>query len=268
MWFLLQRDHHRDASEPIRTDFIFERPGTWWPCRRSVPHVVGCERGEADASGGAPSRDQPAPVALHRYAITSSAGSDILRRLIGNFDGYLSQRCGVRPYSRDARCLLRCATIPAPGAFTLSDGTVVRPGDLLIDLHLWNEHIPPVPAAGPDLAWARLVAAWMRRSLNLLAGALDADPALHGARAIRAKTNFVGWNERGESLSRLIARFGFEDVDEPSSLPGRVHDAFENVLIGALTWTHNPEALRRDRMVRRRRPVWMSADALRRHHGG
>ncbi|WP_237479321.1 YkoP family protein [Lichenibacterium dinghuense] len=174
----------------------------------------------------------------------------------------------MKPYSRDARCLLRCAVIPSPCAFTLSDGAALRPGDLVIDLHLWNEHIPPMPASGPDLAWGRLVAAWMRHSLVLLAGALDVDPGLRDARAIRARTNFVGWGERSESLTRLIARFGFEDVDEPPSLHERVHDAFENILIGALTWTHNPEALRRDRLIRQRRPVWMSVEALRRLHGG
>ncbi len=224
--------------------------------------------GEADATWAVPIREAHVPPARHRYAIASSAGSDLLRRAIGGFDGYLSLRCGVKTYSRDPRCLLRCATIPSAHAFTLSDGVALLPGDLVIDLHLWNEHIPPLPPSGPDLAWGRLVAAWMRHSLTLLVGALDAEPGLRHARAIRAKTNFVGLGERSESLSRLIARFGFEDVDEPSSLPERVHDAFENVLIGALTWTHNPEALRRDRLIRQRRPVWMSVEALRRLHGG
>ena len=70
-------------------------------------------------------------------------------------------------------------------------------------------------------------------------------------------------------MSRLIGRFGFEDVDEgAASVPGRLHDAFENILIGALTWTHNPEALRRDKLIRQRRPVWMSVATLRRRHAG
>ena len=203
----------------------------------------------------------------HGYSIRSSTGSDVLRRAISGIDGYLSYCCGVKPYSRDERCLLRYAAISSPGDYRLSDGTVLEAGDLVIDLHLWNEHIPPVPKAGPDLAWARLVSQWMKHSLVLLAGAMRTDPELRDARAIRAKTNFVGWGGQSESMSRLIARFGFEDVDEGlASMPERVHDAFENVLIGALTWTHNPEALRRDKLIRQRRPVWMSADTLQRRH--
>ena len=202
-------------------------------------------------------------------AIASSAGSAMLRRAISGVDGYLSSCCGVKPYSGDERCLLRYAAIPSPGAYRLSDGTAVRPGDGVIDLHLWNEHIPPVPKAGPDLAWARLLARRMDHSLALLAAAAATHPELRGAKAVRARTNFVGWGRPSESLSRLIGRFGFEDVDEgAASLPARVHDALENVLIGALTWTHNPEALRRDKLIRQRRPVWMSTDLLRRRHSG
>ena len=197
-----------------------------------------------------------------------SAGSDVVRRTIARCDDYLSRRCGVKPFSPDERCLLRYAAMSSPGAFRLSDGAVLRRGDLVIDLHLWNEHIPPEPKRGPDLAWARLMAGRMKHSLALLAEAVDARPELADARAVRAKINFVGWGARSESLPRLIGRFGFEDVDEgAASLPERVHDAFENILIGALTWTHNPEALRLEKLVRQRRPVWMSAATLRARHG-
>ena len=143
----------------------------------------------------------------HGYAIASSAGSNALRRAISRIDGGLSYCCGVKPFSRDGRCLLRYAAISSPGDYRLSDGTVLKAGDLVIDLHLWNEHIPPVPKAGPDLAWARLVSQWMKHSLVLLAEAVRTDPALRGAKAIRARTNFTGWGGQSESLSRLIARF-------------------------------------------------------------
>ena len=207
------------------------------------------------------------PISRQRYAIAGSAGSEAVRKAIARFDGYLSQCCGVKPFSPDERCLLRYAAISSSCAFDLSDGTVLRRGDLVIDLHLWNEHIPPEPKQGPDLAWARVVAQRMKHSLTLLAEAMDTRPEFEGAKAVRAKTNFVGWGAQNESLSRLIGRFGFEDVDEGvSSVPERVHDAFENILIGALTWTHNPEALRLETLIRQRRPVWMSAATLGARH--
>lgn len=217
-------------------------------------------------------RDERGPaghvsVSRERYAIAGSAGTEAVRKAIARFDGYLSRCCGVKPFSPDERCLLRYAATSSPRGFGLSDGTVLRRGDLVIDLHLWNEHIPPEPKQGPDLAWARVVAQRMKRSLTLLAEAMNTRPEFEGAKAVRAKTNFVGWGGRSESLSRLIGRFGFEDVDEGvSSMPERVHDAFENILIGALTWTHNPEALRLETLIRQRRPVWMSAATLGTRH--
>ena len=69
-------------------------------------------------------------------------------------------------------------------------------------------------------------------------------------------------------MSRIIKRMGFEDVDEgAASAWKRVHDRLENVLLAALVWTHNPDALRRDKMVRERRPVWASIDQVLRCHG-
>jgi hypothetical protein len=47
----------------------------------------------------------------------------------------------------------------------------------------------------------------------------------------------------------------------------RIHTAFENILIAALIWTHNPEAVRRDKLLRKRRPVWMSRERLLQRYG-
>jgi hypothetical protein len=201
--------------------------------------------------------------AKRRSTVKSAAEVDTLRRAIIAVDGRLSQLCNVESYSTDPRCLLRIAPMACPMGVCLSDGSRLAVGDLVLDLHLWNEHIPPAPPRGPDLAWARLIAKCMEYSFGLLAEALVAEPTLRDAAAIRAKTNFVGWGDHSESMSRLIRRFGFEDVDEGAKpLPTRVHDAFENLLICALTWTHNPGALRRDKLIRQRRPVWISRAAL------
>ena len=238
-----------------------------------IPSPDGEHRSRRYVRSGSDGTGAPNAVALpssgrHGYAISSSITSDMLRRAISGVDDRLSHRCGVKPFAQDERCLLRYAVLSSPCTFTLSDGTEVKAGHPVVDRHVWNAHIPPVPRQGPDLAWARLVARWLKHSLMLLARAVDAETEMQSAKAIRARTNFVGWGEQSESLSRLIERFGFEDVDEGlATLPERIHDAFENILIGALTWTHNPEALRRDRLVRRRRPVWMSVDALRGRQG-
>ena len=197
-----------------------------------------------------------------------SLGPRVFRRAIGNLDAYLSRRQGIASFSDDDRCILRFAPTFASSTFTLSDGAQIRPGDLVIDIHCWNERIPRMPKGGADLRWAHQASSRLRYSLELLAQASVTMPELRDARACRARVNFVGQGSPNASVSRIVERLGFEDVDEGAgSVRARLHDAFENVLIGLLVWTHNPEAWRRDKMIRQRRPVWTSREKLLRLHG-
>ena len=183
----------------------------------------------------------------------------VLRRAISAFDGYLSHQNGVAPFSVDDRCILRVAIIPAGRTVRLSDGTDIGPDDPIADVHCWNERIPPMPKGGANLAWAQQVSTRLRFSLGLLAHAMVHDPRLSPAKACRAKVNFVGLGCSNLSVSRIIHRLGYEDVDEGAkTMRVLAHDAFENILISALVWTHNPEALKREKMIRERRPVWSS----------
>ena len=172
---------------------------------------------------------------------------------------YLSQQHGVAPFSDDDRCILRVAVIPAGRAVRLSDGTAIAPSDPIADVHCWNERIPSMPKGGANLAWAQQTSTRLRYSLRLLAHAMVNDPRLSPTLACRAKVNFVGQGCSNESVTRIIHRLGYEDVDEGAkTMRVLAHDAFENILISALVWTHNPEALKREKMIRERRPVWSS----------
>lgn len=196
------------------------------------------------------------------YAMSDPARTSdpaMLRRAITGLDHYLSRRNGVATFSDDEDCILRIALVPAKRAIRLSDGTEVHPGDAVADVHCWNERIPSMPAGGADLAWAQKASLRLRHSLRLLARAMATDPNLLAVKACRANINFVGMGCSNSSVSRIIARLGYEDVDEgEKTFRLRLHEALENVLIGALVWTHNPEALRREKMIRERRPVWSS----------
>lgn len=192
----------------------------------------------------------------------------MLRRAITTLDGYLSRKNGVAAFSDDRDCILRIALVRARWTVRLSDGTVVEPGDTVADVHCWNERIPAMPAGGADLAWAQKASLRLRHSLRLLARAMAADPRLLPVKACRANVNFVGLGGSNASVSRIIARLGYEDVDEgEKALSLRLHEMLENVLIGALVWTHNPEALRREKMIRERRPVWSSRARMLSLHG-
>lgn len=210
--------------------------------------------------------DTPQSARL-RFPNTTASISEALRRMVRGIDDRLSRNQKVESFSNDPGCILRYALTTAPLAFRLSDGVTIEAGDPVIDIHCWNERITPAPKGGPDLAWAQKTSAGLRRSLRLLARALPTTPGLRDAKACRAKVNFVGQGGSNESVSRIIHRLGFEDVDEEPSPRARVHDALENVLIGLLVWTHNPEALRRDKLIRERRPVWSSTARLLDLHG-
>ena len=186
-------------------------------------------------------------------------GTATLRRAVVALDGYLSRQNGVVVLSDDEDCILRIALVPARRAVRLSDGAEIRPGDAVADVHCWNERIPSVPRGGANLAWAQQASLRLRHSLRLLAHAMATDPDLLAVKACRANVNFVGLGCSNASVSRIIQRLGYEDVDEGAkTAAAHLHEALENVLIGALVWTHNPEALRREKMMRERRPVWSS----------
>ncbi|MCW6509892.1 YkoP family protein [Lichenifustis flavocetrariae] len=192
-----------------------------------------------------------------------------VRQIIGGIDQRLSRNQGVKPFSHDERCILRYALLRSPWSFSLSDGSRVERGDPVIDIHCWNERVPPMPSSGPELAWAQDISKRLRYSLRLLAAEMITDPALQPARACRARVNFVGRGCSNESVSRIIGRLGFEDINEgPSSSWALIHDQLENVLTAALVWTYNPKALRRDKMVREKRPVWASRETLLQRYAG
>ena len=184
---------------------------------------------------------------------------DLLRHAVRRLDTYLRQRQGIREFTDCPDCLLRYSLGAAPADVALADGLRVRRGEPIVELHLWNEQIPALPAAGPDLAWALAARRRLRRSLQELALALAGALEMRGIAACRGQAAFAGQQRAGAGLFRLLRRLGFECVDEgPPTLGRRAHDLFEDVLIGALTWTYNPAGLRRDKLLRRRCPVWIS----------
>jgi hypothetical protein len=188
-----------------------------------------------------------------------ATGSDLLRHAVRRLDTYLRRRQGIREFTNCPDCLLRYSLGTAPTDVVLSNGVSVRRGDPIVELHLWNEHIPVLPDSGPDLAWALAARQRMRRSLQELAVALTDLPEMQDVAACRGQTVFAGQQQAGAALFHLLQRFGFEAVDEGRPTIGRqAHDLFEDVLIGALTWTYNPAGLRRDKLLRRRCPAWIS----------
>ena len=188
-----------------------------------------------------------------------SAQSDCFtKRAIRGFERFLRRCYGVHEYTDDPKCIFRIALRTAQSDTMLPDGTLIRAGDAIVELHLWNEQLPLIPREGANIAWGGLVDRHVRRSLTLLAVHLVAYPdvvALHGEAAFGCQ---MGHRQR----VRFAGRYGFVLVDGRLLLRSRVRHFCDNFLFLGLTWIFNPYGLKGKPFHRTRYSVWMSRTEL------
>jgi hypothetical protein len=185
-----------------------------------------------------------------------------LKRIVLSLDAWMRERQGILELNTSPTCMLRVVMIRAEYDMRLSDGAVIRRGDRIVDLHFWNERMPKT-SAGQGLGWGGRFGRQLRRSFVDLAGAVDADPRLAGAVAVRARLAFAGARNRDE-MHRFGHWFGFEGAEEAGPVPlgRRLHDAAEDIWLLILTWTFNPGCLATRQTVRRREDLWISKAKL------
>lgn len=76
---------------------------------------------------------------------------------------------GIYEFSSDPDCIFRLSIESSPRNVILPDGTVFHKGEPIGILHIWGEHMPMIPSAGINMAWATRTVRLLRRSTNLLA---------------------------------------------------------------------------------------------------
>jgi hypothetical protein len=185
-----------------------------------------------------------------------------LRGLVRHLDEWLREHQGFVEFDASPSCILRVARTSAERELRLSDGAVVARGDPILDLHFWNERLPQASAC-PGLGWGGRFGRQLIRSFGELALAVEDDPRLGDAVAIRGRLAFAGARNRDE-MRRFGAWFGLETVEDeaPAPLARRIHDAAEDIWLLALAYTFNPGCLGARSVVRRRDDLWMSKSAL------
>lgn len=203
-------------------------------------------------------------------AIEAALGQYSFGRLVFALDERLRRRHSVFDYCDHRDCILRIQIERAREAIVLADGLRIQPGDRLIDLHFWNEHLPEMGAAGPSVGWARKTSRLLDFSLRELSNYLAAHPHLDDIVAIRAIMPL-----RGPAQSRhaqfIASKFGFEPVAESASpsFGARLHRAGENALGLMLVFARNPAAAHFDILLRGRAPLLLSRRNLdRRYRAG
>ncbi|MDA9426022.1 MULTISPECIES: hypothetical protein [Bradyrhizobium] len=189
----------------------------------------------------------------------------MLSKLMAAIDRSLRARQHIFEYSSSEACLFRIQRASNPGALKLPDGTCLPPGAPMLALHVWNEHVPPLPASGANLAWARRLSREIDLSLRALAAFVTSRSDLADVAAISATLAF-GSDATTPLMIELSGRFGFakplEQARSRRTAGDRLHQIGENMLITLLVWSHNPRALRGNTMRRTRLHVYMTRETL------
>lgn len=195
---------------------------------------------------------------MHSNTNMTHTHQDLLSRLVVAIDRRQRQKLGIWEFSDDPECILRLGLATATMGVELVDGTVVRPGDTIGHIHLWNERLPHIPLGGPDLAWAREMKQLFVHSFRLLACYMVENPAaLMNVRAFGGELPLV----YTPASTRLLRRLGVEMFD-PIPHRGLSEWAID---LGSRLWTwllrraFNLESIRGARLSDlQRRPAWIS----------
>jgi len=185
--------------------------------------------------------------------------------LIRLFDRLLRYVLGVFEFCDDPDCLFRLRVTQAAHPVPLN-GDEVPAGAPVLELHLWNEHIPPLPTAGPDAAWATHLRRLLIPSFRAVARQVRHDPRLAGVRAVSGTMAFLSPAEHPGGV-HLMQRLGFTVMPHDSPL-GRFGEFWENFYSWWIMWAFNAVSLRHRHLVRlHRTEVWMSADEFLSRYG-
>lgn len=188
----------------------------------------------------------------------------MLRGFVLGIDRWLRRRLGIYEFTDDARCLFRIARERADREVLLSDGTRIAAGEPLVEVHLWNEHLPLRSDRGGDLAWAARAARLTQHSLRLLAAHVETDPALRGIRAVHGRMALPAASA-GESAFALARRVGFDVRPSGGGAAARFQEFWNTLHLRLLIWVFNPGRFRdRRRKVSKWSwfDLWMSREAL------
>lgn len=190
------------------------------------------------------------------------------RRLIRGIEARLRRAHGIVEFDDRADCLLRVAPGRIDRALVLADGTRLCRGDATIEIHLWNDHVAPIPPRGPDFRWAARTRRQFERSLRLLAAHLAAAPEFGEAAALVMRPAFAG-RQLDRNLTRILQKHGFHPVPAGAAAgpTNAAHRFLDNLWLFLLAWTFNRRSLRRRPFRQIRQEYWMSRACLMAQYG-
>jgi hypothetical protein len=135
-------------------------------------------------------------------------------------------------------------------------------------MHLWNEHVPPIPPSGPTIGWACRLAHAMQYSMHLLREYLSNHPEFAGITAFQFHL-MVATRRKTPNILSIMRLCGFEHICGNGQVPWteRLWRYGENVTSLMLCIAVNPRAARLDVLWRTRSHVVLSRRTLDRRYG-
>ena len=187
-----------------------------------------------------------------------------MRRIIRAFDGWLAQTEGVFEFTQSPDCILRLRHGRARETIRLTYA-IIPAGAPTVEIHLWNERIPPIPATGADMAWAGWMARRFIGSFLLVAHYMQSEPGFESVRAVCGVTVLADASA-DSSGAKILTHMGFTLLPYHNRL-GRFGEFWENFYTWWLMWAYNAVSVRRRSMLSlRRTEFWMEVGAFLRRH--
>jgi hypothetical protein len=186
-----------------------------------------------------------------------------MRFIILAIDRSLRKKNNIFEFCDDPNCLFRVSVSDLSSALYLRDGEVPA-GSKVLELHFWNEHIPPLPRRGLSISWAVKFRRRMANSARLVAIAIQTDPRLAGVQAVGGVTPLFARGD-GSAAEGIFLRLGFV-VTQHQNPQGRFMEFWEEVYGWLLMWAfsngNHPQF-----SGLRRSDFWMSAEEFVHRYG-
>jgi len=188
-----------------------------------------------------------------------------VRTSICILDKVVRRALGIYEFCDNPDCLLRVRIVSVTHALSLPDRTVSK-GVPVLELHLWNEHIPPLPLYGPDLAWAVQTRRKLTASFRMLADQMPRDLRFAAVQAVGGITTLL-LPDNDAGGEKLFQHLGFSIYPHHSVL-GRFGEFWENLYSWWIMWAFNPPTLRHRHLARLcRNEIWMSVEVFLNRYG-
>lgn len=178
-------------------------------------------------------------------------------------DAVLVRCYRVEVFADEPECILRSSVRRLKAPVGLPGGARLESGDKLIEIHFWNEHLPPLEESGADLPWGRRFARRLWRSLELLAAHAVSDPRYKDFVALHGRLGFIPEGEV-DTRKPTAWRFGFElEVQEAPGMRFWTASFWAGLHAWLLMWAFNPNTLAGKRFRETAlSDLWMTRDVL------